>query len=133
IFYNAAGTEVGRTTFAANVANGANQMTLFVATSAAETLFNLTSDKQMTSPFIDRSGGKVCWDALDCFAWGAYTGPAGIGGTAVGTPFPALQPGVAAHRRLDISGSPTLLEAGDDTGNSATDFVAAFPLPVTNA
>ena len=143
VFYNAAGTEVGRTTFTGSVTNSANQATVLVATSAAATLFGITPDKEMTSPLIDRSGGKVCWDTapavvpglaiLDCFAWGAYTGPAGSGPTAVGTPFPALQPGVAAHRRLDVAGSPTVLESADDTGNSATDFVAAFPFPRNNA
>jgi hypothetical protein len=136
IFYNAAGTEVGRATFTANVPNDANQMSLLVATTQAASLFGIAANLTMPSALIDRAGGKVCWDLpYDCFAWGNYTGPAGSGGSAVGTPFPALQAGVAAHRRLDIlaTGSSTVLEAGDDTGNSATNFVAGFPSPRNNA
>jgi hypothetical protein len=139
IFYNAANTEVGRARFATPpnppVNNGDNQMSLFIATAQAASLFGIAANLTMSAPFIDRSGGRICWDNLDCFAWGNYAGPAGAGGTAVGTPFPALQAGVAAHRRLDIYtlGNPTVLEAQDDTGDSAGNFVAGFPSPRNNA
>jgi hypothetical protein len=136
-FYDAAGAPLGTgELFTGNVPPtgfGANQMTILIATSDAAALFGVTPDLLMTSPFIDPRGGKVCWDTIDCFAWGAYTGPPGVGGTAVGTPFPALQPGVSAHRRLDVAGSPTLLEAADDTNSSLNDFVSGFPTPRTNA
>jgi hypothetical protein len=139
IIYDAAGTAVGQAQFPTQpspaVNNGANQMSIFVATAQAASLFGISADLLLPSALIDRAGGKICWDALDCFAWGNYSGAAGAGGTAVGTPFPALQAGVAAHRRLDIlvTGSPTVLENGDDTGNSATNFVAGFPSPRNNA
>jgi hypothetical protein len=135
IFFDAAGIEIDRVTFTGNVPPtgfGADQMSILIATGAAQDLFGLTADLVMPSPFITRSGGKVCWDSIDCFAWGAYTGPAGVGSTAVGTPFPALQDGISAQRRLDISGSPTRLDGTDDTNNSATDFVARPPAPRTN-
>src|SRR5262245_65746049 len=62
LFYDSANAEVGRVTFAANVANGADQMTLFIATSAAAALFGLTPDKDMSAAFIDRRGGRICWN-----------------------------------------------------------------------
>jgi hypothetical protein len=139
IFYNAAGNEVGRVTFPAGVPNGANQMTLLFATNAAANAFGVLPDLFMPSPWIDRAGGKICWDALDCFAWGAYTGPAGSLGTAVGTPFAALPAGVAVQRRLDVctSAPPTCSPAGldnaDDTGDSANDFRTGTPSPRNNA
>jgi len=97
--YNAAGTSVGTFSFAGNVGNGANQMTLLIATSQAATLFNLTADLAMT-PVIAPAGGKVCWEIWDCVAWGNYSGSS----TGVGTPVAAggIPVGQALKRRLDI-------------------------------
>src|SRR4030095_1955354 len=116
------------------VPNGANQMMLLIATNEAANTFGLLPDLTMPSPWINRAGGKICWDGLDCFAWGAYTGPPGVLGTAVGTPFAALQPGTSPLRRLDICSTPpactaTTLEDADDTGNSLNDFVSGSPAP----
>jgi hypothetical protein len=137
LFYDAAGVETGRVAFApppaGNLGNGANQMSVLIGTSAAATLFGVPLNLTMPSPLITPAGGKICWDTFDCFAWGNYTGPAGVGTLAVGTPFPALRLGVSAKRRLDIFGSPTLLEQFDDTGSSLNDFVFGFPAPRNNA
>ena len=122
-------------TFAADVANGTNQDKILIATPEAVAFFGLLSDLSMTA-VIPQAGGKVCFDAIDCVAWGNYSGSA----TGVGTPFNAatgLQSGKAAIRRLDIAptppGSNTALEALDDTNNSATDFVTGSPGPRNNA
>jgi cysteine-rich repeat protein len=139
IVYDAAGTEITRFTFAANVANGANQAKLLIATPEAAALFGVTADLAMTA-IIPAAAGKICFDALDCVAWGAYTGTG-----AVGTPFnsaaaPAgAQPNrglvatKAIRRRLDVAGGATTLEAADDTNNSSTDFVLGAPSPRNNA
>ena len=136
IFYDAAGVESGRVTFppapAGNLPNGANQMSVLIGTSSAATLFGVSLDLTMSSPLISPAGGKVCWDIFDCFAWGNYSGPPGLGTVAVGTPFAALLPGVSARRRLDVAGNPNLLEAADDTGSSINDFVSGFPGPRNN-
>ena len=130
--FNGAGTLTGTFTFPGNLPNGANQAKILIATSQAETFFGLTADLVM-SPTILSAGGKVCWaGTLDCVAWGAYTG----GTAGVGTPFNAgtgLVSGRAARRRLDISGSASALDSGDDTDNSATDFVLGLPGPRNNA
>ena len=130
--FNAAGNVVGTFTFAGNVANGANQARILIATSQAESFFGINADLVMGASILS-AGGKVCWaGTIDCVAWGAYTG----GSAGVGTPFNAsggLEPGRAAARRLNISGSSTVLDAGDDTDNSANDFAFATPAPRNNA
>lgn len=129
--FNAQGTEVGNFVFADDVPNGSNQDKILIATPEAVAFFNLQADLEMT-PAIISSGGKVCFaGTLDCVAWGAYSGP----DTGVGTPYKAatgLATGKAAKRRLDIGGSPSTLEASDDTNNSANDFIEGLPAPRNN-
>ena len=86
----------------------------------------------MPNGSIPIAGGKVCFDSIDCLAWGNYSGDM----TGIGTPFNVargLVPTKAATRRLNIAGGATTLEAGDDTDNCSTDFLAALPTPRNNA
>lgn len=133
LVYDAAGGLVSTFSFSGNVANGANQTKILIGTAAAATFFGATVDLLMTSASISAAGGKVCFDAIDCMAWGNYSGSL----TGVGTPFQAssggLRLGRAAKRRLDIAGMPTILDAADDTGVSANDFVFGLPTPRNNA
>ena len=130
--YNAAGSVVGTFTFPGNVPNGANQAKILIATSQAESFFGLSADLVMSASVLS-AGGKVCWaGTIDCVAWGSFSG----GSTGVGTPFNAnggLASGRAAARRLNIAGSSTVLDGGDDTDNSANDFAFATPVPRNNA
>jgi len=133
--YDAAGAEVAGSpfTFPGSVANGADQMTVLIATPAAASLFGVTADLAMTA-VLPLTGGKVCWEALDCVGWGSYHGsPTGVG-TAFNSPV-GLERGQAMQRRLDICalGMPTILEACDDTNDSANDFAFATPAPKNNA
>jgi MYXO-CTERM domain-containing protein len=133
--------EVGVATFTANLPNQApnnqNQAKILIATAEAATLFGVTPDLVMPSAFIPVAGGKVCFDAngfgiIDCVAWGNHPGSAAGGAaTNVGTPFrtQGLIPGKAIARRLNIAGGANNLDGGDDTNNSATDFVLATPAP----
>jgi len=129
--FDALGAPTGTFTFAAPVGNGDNQMTIFVATPDAATIFNITADLAMTA-VLDPNGGKVCWDGSapdSCFAWGNYTG------VDVGTPYSVsggLISGYAAQRRLDICGGIASLEACDDTDDSANDWITAIPHPIKN-
>ena len=126
--YDATGAQVGVFTFGTNVTNPKpNQTKVFIATTQAQALFNLAPDLVMSAQLL-AAGGKACFEAIDCVAWGNYSGSS----TGVGTPFGAPDPIPAARaikRRLDISGSPTTLEATDDTDNSANDFILAMPAP----
>ena len=131
--FDAEGQNIGTFMFDDNVAHGENQMTILVATPEAETLFSVTADFPMT-PTLSRYGGKACWGGAtppDCVAWGNYTGSA----TGIGNPVavPAgIPPGQALRRRLDVAGSPTVLEAADDTNDSENDFTVVVVLAPRN-
>ncbi len=129
--FDAGGTSIGTLTFTSNVTNGLNQDKVLIATTQAATFFNLTADLTMGA-ILPLAGGKICFETVDCVAWGNYTGSP----TGVGTPYNAstgLLSGKAAKRRLDVSGSPTVLEDADDTNVSANDFVTGLPAPANNA
>jgi len=135
IVFDAADTAIpgGTFTFSGSVANGASQAKILIATSSAVTFFGVSANLSMTTAVIPAAGGKVCFDSIDCVAWGNYSGSP----TGVGTPFNAtgggLRPGRAIIRRLDIAGGTTTLEGIDDTGDSANDFVSGAPAPRNNA
>ncbi len=129
--FDAAGMPTGTFTFGGNVGNGADQMTIFVASAEAAAIFNITADLTMTA-VLDPAGGKVCWDGStpdSCFAWGNYTG------VDLGTPYNVpggLISGYAARRRLDICGDISTLQVCDDTDDSANDWITAVPDPIKN-
>ncbi len=131
--FAADGTSIGTVVFPNGVANGVSQDKILVATTEAAAFFSITADFVLTVP-LPITGGKLCFDAspIDCFAWGSYFGSA----VGVGTPFAQPGPfplGRAAVRRLDIVGSPTVLDQFDDTDQSASDFVSRLPAPRNNA
>jgi len=132
--FDRSGALVGTITFPADVPNGASQDRILIATSQAQTFFGVAADLVM-SPALLSAGGKVCWaGTLDCVSWGNYNGST----SGVGTPFNAAGGGLtfgrAAKRRLDIAPPSTTLGSGDDTNNSATDFVGSgAPTPRNNA
>ena len=134
VVFDASGASVGTFTFDHNMADGANQMKMFIATPEAATLFNLSVDLSMTSPAINPLGGKVCWDTSnqDCMSWGNYTGATTGVGNAFNKPV-GLELGRVAERRLDICMGATTLESCDDTGDSASDFLIGIPAPKNNA
>jgi hypothetical protein len=118
VIYNAAGTQVGSSTFAGPLANSANLSSILVATVEAQTLFGVTPDLVMATAAIARTGGKACFDTIDCVTWGNYTGAAPAGNPFSGTE--GLLPGSSATR------------TGPDSGDSAADFAFAKPSPRTN-
>jgi len=115
------GTTLGTFTFAADVANGAGGATILTATAAAAALFGVSADLTL-SPVIAPAGGAVCWDVIDCVAWGNFSAPSALPAFASLTTIPtALTLGMAEHR--DLVGR---------TG-ATTDFVLAPPAPKNNA
>jgi cysteine-rich repeat protein len=130
--YNAAGALIGTFTFDGSVTNPKpNQTKIFIATPQAAALFNLPADLTMSADVL-AAGGKVCFETIDCVAWGNYSGSSTGVGTPFGTPNP-LPAARAIKRRLDISGSPTTLDSTDDTNDSTNDFVLAMPAPRNSA
>ena len=130
--YGAAGGVTGSFAFPADVARGADQSTMVLATPAAEAEFGFLGDAAMTPPDrLDPAGGAVCWETLDCVAWGSFSGalPSPAGAPAS----PAGIPDGMALRRTIAPGCATLLEPFDDHDNSAADFSPVFPGPRPNS
>jgi hypothetical protein len=137
--FDAAGTEVGSSTFAGSVSNGANQASILVGTPDVQTAFGVAPDLTMSSAVIPAGGGKACFfdpgDVynpsvnIDCVAWGTYSGP----NTGTGTPAGAIAPGMSLERKIS-GGNPAVLDSpGDDTDNSTADFQSTAPSPQKNS
>ena len=132
IFYDAAGVELNRFTFSDIVGNGSDQATILIATAEAQAFFGLTPDLMMSAAAMAPAGGKVCFDSIDCVSWGSYSGSSAGSGNPF-NPSGGLTQGQAAQRRMDIAGSPTMLDGADDTNDSANDFRPVPPVPRNNA
>jgi hypothetical protein len=132
--YDAGGGSIGTFTFAGGVANGQNQMTILVADSAYASSFpsGPAPDKTDEGFNLNPAGGAVCWEEIDCVAWGGFSGtslPSPAGGAAAAGGIPAG----TALRRTIAPGCATLLEEGDDHDNSAADFSPEAPAPRSNS
>jgi hypothetical protein len=122
-----------------DVANGNNQDTVLFGDSgipAGSKDFGVDLNLEAV-----QAGGAVCYLSepgfSDCVSWGTFSNngalTANYGSSASpGAPAGALSSGMALRRSI-APGCPTLLEASDDTNNSATDFAAATPDPRKNS
>lgn len=130
--YNAAGTATGTFTFPSNVANAANQQTILIGDSGVLSTFGVAPDLVASGIGIAAAGGAACWaGSIDCVSWGGF---AGATPSASGSPADSLGiPDGKALRRTIEPGCPSLLEAGDDINDSATDFADATPNPRNNS
>ena len=130
--FDAAGVQLETFTFGFPVAEGDNQVTMLVATVEAVALFGGAADLTMSSAVIPAAGGKVCWENIDCVAWGTYQAADATVGAPV-NPDGGIPPCQAIRRRLD-GGNPSALDLADDSNDSAQDFdVVDDPLPRNNA
>jgi hypothetical protein len=130
--YDAAGAVTGSDSFPADVPRGADQSTLVLATPEAEAELGFVADASLApSGRLDPAGGAVCWESIDCVAWGSFSGslPSPAGSPAAPTGIPD---GIALRRTL-APDCATLLEPGDDHDNSAADFLPVFPSPRPNS
>jgi hypothetical protein len=108
--------------------NGQSQMTIVFGDTAVAA--DIQCSNLNVLPLA--AGATVCWPGaqpVDCVAWGNDTTSVG---SPVGAPAPAIPDGLALRRSI-AGGCPTLLEAGDDTNNSAADFEQTTPTPRNNA
>lgn len=127
--YGPTGTALGTFTFSGSVSNGQNQMTVLVADSEYAAGFpgGPAPNGTAASFNLDPAGGAVCWAGLDCMSWGSFSGA-----TTPSSGSPADPGGIPAGKALRRTIAPncsTLLEFGDDTNVSATDFLEATPNP----
>jgi hypothetical protein len=120
-----------------NVANGQSQRTVLISEGGAG-----APASDFTAPALDvpAPAGSACWldfstGGGDCVSWGS-TAPPENDPSPVGIPvlfFGGGLPAGGTIRRTIAPNCPTLLEAADDTTDSATDFAAVTPNPRNNA
>lgn len=120
---------------APNASHGNN--TVLVGDTGVQATFGVAPDDHADANLnVPAAGGAVCWLAgspIDCVAWGNFTGHGSLPSPA-GTPADAGGiPAGMALRRTIARGCATLLEAADDSDNSAADFFDAFPAPRPNS
>jgi hypothetical protein len=130
--YDADGNPTGSDDFPTDLANGVNQSTMVLATPEAEAEFGFSADAALSpAGRLDPLGGAVCWEAIDCVAWGDFAGslPNPVGSPAASGGIPD---GMALRRTI-APGCATLLEATDDHDDSTTDFSPVFPAPRPNS
>jgi hypothetical protein len=112
-------------TIPSSVANGANQATILFATTQLGPNVDFTFP-----PLLDGSAGAVCFEGIDCVSWGTFSGSTT---SDAAPPFAAGIPDAQSiDRKTNISGDPNLLDSGDDTNNSNSDFQAETPSPTHN-
>ena len=134
--YDASGAVKHTFNFPADVANGQSQRHILVAGSAAVTSGDFLTDYDNTVNF-SRAGGAVCYisatlGGIDCVSWGTFSAP-GMLPSPPGTPAPAMPAnGSSSLTRSIARRCPHLLEAADDTNDSAADFTLATPTPLRN-
>jgi hypothetical protein len=115
---------------ASDVSSGANQRTVLIATPEAAEQFGIVADETLSpANQLDPAGGAVCWEEIDCVAWGSFAGPLP---SPAGAPAPAIPDGMALRRTI-APGCATLLEPTDDRDNSAADFAVVSPGPRPNS
>lgn len=134
--YSSAGTVQDTFTFPSDVAQGGTQRTIYVARDDGTPL---GMPDFVSGDLVLTNDGAVCFGAsfgagaaIDCVAYGAFTGFAGPAPSPVGTPAPQMPPNGAIHRSI-AAACATLLEPGDDTNDSAADFSLGAPTPRNNA
>lgn len=132
--YDATGTLTGTFTIAANAPNAQTQRTALYADSAPPG--GVVADG--TFPNLDGklnpAGGAVCFETIDCVAWGSFNANGSLPSPA-GSPIAAA--GIADGSSISRSIAPgcaTLLEDADDTNVSSADFaLGANPTPRPNS
>jgi hypothetical protein len=134
--FDASDAVVTSFTFANQLTNGMDQMTVLLATPEAEALFGVTADLAMTAS-LPLAGGAVCFGAVpsygfDCVSWGNFVdGPGNanntganyrpLGGLAHGQ---ALVCDITAHGNADLN--------FDDCNDSKADHDCGDAQPLAN-
>src|SRR5688572_7817039 len=83
-----------------NVTNGANQETILLATTEAQSGLGTTADFTIPA-FLSGGGGAVCFENVDCASWGSFSGATT---SPAGTPEGGIPIGESIDRRTNIAG-----------------------------
>jgi hypothetical protein len=138
VTYDGGGGPLATVQLPANVTSGANQASILIANTAAQTPGADFYDPTLN---IVNTGGYVCFQqtalglALDCVGYGTLAGGATAPLSPVGTlagPSTGLANGMSLTRSIS-RGCATALDPADDTNNSAADFAVSSRLPRSNS
>jgi len=139
VTYDAGGNPFETYQFPTSVPNGETQRTILIAD---QNPIGVTPHFLVpTANLFPGPSGSVCYlnqlpaTGIDCVSIGATAPPQGLP-SPVGTPVLQLSGGLSAGQSVirSISAAcPTLLEAADDTDNSASDFALGTPSPRNNS
>jgi hypothetical protein len=141
VTYDSGGNAFTTYQFPADAPNGGNQRSVLIADT--NPIGVIPDYVAPTANLFPGPSGSVCYLAsltpapvgLDCVSIGATAPPVGTP-SPVGTPVLQLAGGITAGQSAERSiarGCPTLLEATDDTDDSAGDFALATPSPRNNS
>jgi Ca2+-binding RTX toxin-like protein len=133
-FRSANGQIQGDHIIGVNAANAQSQRTLLIGNSGVPGSDDVGVGDQSVGP-----DGAVCYEesnagmgGIDCVTWGAFTGSMTPVSSPAGSPAPAIGAGQSLVRTIS-RGCSTLLDAPDDTDNSAADFAIGTPIGRNNA
>jgi hypothetical protein len=127
--HNASGATIGTFTFPANLpGTSVNQQTILVGDDGVEAAFGVKPDLVGSALNIPAAGGAVCWDSLDCVAWGNFSGST-TPSSGVPVDAPGIPDGSSIERRISRGSCANLLEETDDSNDSDSDFLDAAPSP----
>lgn len=132
--YDASGAVLGTFTIPANAPNAQTQRTALYADSAPPDGVAADATFADLGGKIDPAGGAVCFETIDCVAWGSFSAPGALPSPAGAPVAPAGIPDGASISRSITPGCATLLEDSDDTNASSADFgQSANPSPRPNS
>ena len=104
-----------------------SQRSILVATAKAQDILGISADLVAIGSLLPQSG-IVCFKGglliPDCVSYGNYLGSTTAGGSEAGPPAPTIPSGAALRRAFGLDG---VLQALDDTNNSAADFDVTGP------
>jgi hypothetical protein len=133
-YYDSTATTTHSSPVFTDVAHGDNQRTILIADTAQPTTPDFTWGTLWQNINSDANGGAICYENIDCVAWGPnFTGGALLPSPA-GTPLSNLSSSQVAARNITAN-CPTALDNADDTNDSAADFsfVVGFPVRANSA
>lgn len=120
-------------TIMGDVPNAQTQRTVLLADTAAPGGVIADSTHPTLGDAIDPNGGAVCFETIDCVAWGSFTGEGQLPSPTGGPVAPTGIPDGSSVSRSIARGCGTLLEDTDDTNDSASDFSLPAPTPRPNS
>ncbi len=120
--YDAAGTGTD-CILPTDITNGADNARILFGTVEYENGIMVPYPDFSIPPLLHADGGAVCFESIDCVSWGSFSGSTT---SPAGTPFPGGIPPDQSIDRKELAGDP------QDTGDSASDFEAEAPSPISN-